>query len=78
MSEHDHGSDHEKLKIILPHLLKHNREHVDEMARWLDTASHIGLSDVACELEKVIGHMKETNECLETAIARLKEANREI
>ena len=78
MGEHEHGSDHEKLKIYLPHMLKHNKEHVDDMARWREKASHLGLDDVAKELDNVISHLNKTNECLESAIGKLDTSQTDI
>lgn len=72
MSEHEHVSDLEKLEVMLPHLLKHNREHVNEMAKWLDRAGQVGLQGVAEELRKVLGYAENINECLEAAVAKLE------
>lgn len=78
MSEHSHGADAEKLKVMLPYMLKHNREHIADMTVWRDKAGHIGLADVAQELEGVIEYLKKTNERIEAAIAMLDAAQAEI
>jgi len=40
-------NDLEKLQVLLPHWIKHNAEHADELRSWADSMQHSGKVDVA-------------------------------
>jgi len=65
--EHEH-TERDKLKIVLPHLLKHNQEHIKEMQRL---AGKTGSRDVEEELMKVIFYAEKINRHLSNAINKL-------
>ena len=50
-----------KLEKIIPYLIKHNSEHIDEHQKWMKDAQKLGLAGVADELEAVIGLLKKAN-----------------
>ncbi len=43
----------DKLRIILPHWLDHNREHGLEFKRWADDLADAGESDLADKLQQI-------------------------
>ena len=70
MHDHDHGSDSDKLKIVLPHLLKHNKEHVKDIQKWLKLSEDAGNKEIAEDFKRIIEHFEEINRYLESAIEK--------
>ena len=60
--------DIEKLTVLLPYWLKHNRQHIRDQEIWFEEAQKAGLLQIAAELEKVIDHSKMINRHIENAI----------
>ena len=67
-----HQTDIEKLKVIFPYWLNHNREHLRDQEIWLEKAKKEGLIEIGKELEKIIDHSKKINQHIRNAILRLK------
>jgi hypothetical protein len=71
--DHDHGraGGSGKLNAVLPYLLKHNREHVEDLRKWLATSRDEGLDEVAGELEEIIVLSERVSERLQAAVEKL-------
>ncbi len=65
------GSDIKKLKILLPYLIKHNNQHIQENEKWLQKAEYLGLSDVSDELRQAVEIAKNASRHLEIADRKL-------
>ena len=72
MHDHDHTLDTEKLEILLPHLLDHNREHVKDLEKWAGKAEDSGLEQIAPKLRKIVELYEEINTHFESAIEELR------
>ncbi len=57
----------DKVRVILPHWITHNREHGAEFTRWADTLEKDGHAEVADALRKAV-------EAAEDVTAKLKKA----
>lgn len=69
MHDHEHDSESGKLRIVLPHLLKHNREHVKDIQKWLRLSEKEN-SEIAEDLKRVVELFEEINRYLESAIEK--------
>ena len=69
MHDHEHDSEGGKLRIVLPHLLKHNREHVKDIQKWLRLSEKEN-SEIAEDLRRVVELFEEINRYLESAIEK--------
>ena len=72
MHEHNYHSDIRRLELGLPYLLKHNKEHVKDIEKWLKRAKTAGYNDIAQDLERVIELSQEITKCFESALRKLK------
>ena len=72
MHEHNHHSDIRKLEIGLPYLLKHNKDHVKDIEKWIKRAKVAGYDEVAEDLERVLELSQKITEYFESALRRLK------
>jgi hypothetical protein len=70
MHDHDHGSEGDKLRIVLPHLLKHNREHIKDIQKWLRLSEEAGDKGITDDLKRVVELFEEINRHLESAIEK--------
>ncbi len=61
----------EKLRILLPHWLEHNRSHQNEFQQWMDTARDEELATTVASIKKAMESMRETDKALEEALAAL-------
>jgi hypothetical protein len=57
--EHDHdknddGYHPEQIKALIPYLIKHNLDHIEDLRKWHKLAMASGFNDVANEFRKVI------------------------
>jgi hypothetical protein len=60
----------EKLQVLLPHWIEHNRGHAEECGRWADLAGQEGGAvEVALHLKAALASMKVVSEHLEKAFA---------
>jgi len=65
----------EKLTVLLPHLVTHNKEHAEELEKWAQRAEQDGEKLVAEELYHAAKHLKKTGKSLVDAISLLKGEN---
>ena len=64
-------NDIEKLRVLLPHWITHNREHGGEFASWADRARNSGAEaadDIAAQLSRAVTACQEVTDALEKAI----------
>ena len=64
--------DIKNLKTVIPYLLKHNKEHIEDIKRWLQKADGSGLNEIVNDLRKVIQLSEEINTCFEVIIKKLE------
>lgn len=57
----------EKLKIMLPHWIEHNRNHEAEFKQWAAAARTDGEAKLADLLDRAAANMAATDEILQTA-----------
>lgn len=72
--EDQHGnamSDLDKLKLLLPYLIDHNREHAEELKEWRDKAKGNGMGEVSDDLTEVIHLSDRIVEHLRKALNKL-------
>lgn len=53
----------DRLRVILPHWIGHNGEHVEDMGRWLDAAAEAG-PEAAGKLREAMTRMTQAGEAL--------------
>lgn len=58
-------TDLEKLRVLLPHWITHNREHGEEFKRWAEDIEKAGHKEVAGALKRAIEATKEATGMLE-------------
>jgi len=69
---HEHRDENvKKLEAGLPYLLKHNREHVKEMKKWIERARQARQDGVAEKLKNVLGLSMEITGLFEAALDEL-------
>ena len=56
----------EKLRVLIPHWVEHNDEHIREIERWADTAG-----EAAPEILAAVDAMREVNRSLSAALEKL-------
>ncbi len=60
----------EKLQVLLPHWIEHNRGHAEECAKWAELAEkESGTEEVASNLKAALAAMDHVSERLEKALA---------
>ena len=69
-------SEREKLKVLLPHWVTHNKEHAEEYQKWADRASGWGDMDVVSRLKTAISEMKAVNDSLTGALSTISDPQR--
>ncbi|PIU67592.1 MAG: hypothetical protein COS84_04495 [Armatimonadetes bacterium CG07_land_8_20_14_0_80_40_9] len=72
MDEHNHHSEVRALEVGLPYLLKHNKEHIEDINKWINRAKQAGYNEVANDLQKVLELSQEITKHLESALKKLK------
>jgi len=65
--------DKTKLRVLLDHWIKHNREHAQEFTDWAEKAGGFGQAAVHDEINQAAQQMNKANEFLLAALKRLKE-----
>jgi len=60
-----------RLAHLVPHWIEHNDSHVEQLEEWAEKAREAGLGAVAGEIEAAAGAMKQANEHLGDARAKL-------
>ena len=63
-------NDLAKLRILLPHWIEHNEEHVASFERWVVRARELGQEKTAQRIEEAVERMAA---CGESLVAALKE-----
>lgn len=61
----------EKLRVLLPHWIEHNRSHEAEFARWAEISRQADHEDVADLISRTIDHMRQANEELAQALDKV-------
>ena len=64
--------DIENLKTVIPYFLKHNKEHIKDIKKWLQKADDFELNEIVKDLREVIQLSEEINKCFETTIKKLE------
>ena len=64
--------DIENLKTVIPYFLKHNKEHIEDIKKWVQKADDSELNEIAEDLRKVIQFSEEINKCFEATIKKLE------
>jgi len=72
MSAQTTNPDIENLKTVIPYFLKHNKEHIKDITKWLQKADDFKLNEIVKDLRKVIQLSEEINKCFETTIKNLE------
>jgi len=72
-NQNQHRTDIEKLTVLLPYWLNHNKDHIRDKEKWLKKAENEGLIGVVDELKKAIDHSKKANRHIEQAGFRIKD-----
>ena len=62
-------NDLEKLRVMLPHWIEHNKGHGEEFAQWADKLT-AGSPEVAGLLKRAVSSLHEAHAALEDALAR--------
>lgn len=58
----------EKLRVLLPHWIGHNRGHAEECGRWSASARQAGEEAVAEYIDAAIAAMNQANDLLDKAL----------
>jgi len=70
---HEHGGEEiKKLERGLPYLLKHNREHAEDLKKWIQRAKDGHRDDIADDLQRVHELSSEITSQLESALRKLE------
>lgn len=67
----DQKTTMEKLRILLPHWVEHNRNHEAEFKKWADLVRSDGQAGLAELLDKAVASMAETDAILNKALAEV-------
>lgn len=65
----DEKTIREKLQILLPHWIEHNKNHENEFRKWADLARAEGSESLAALLDKATTSMSATDELLKTTLS---------
>jgi len=68
-------SDIEKLRILMPHWINHNNDHIRDNEKWLKKTIGLGLKDVGHELKEAIEILKKANRHIEVAHKKLQQSD---
>lgn len=71
MSEMISKTELEKLYVLLPHWIEHNRSHSSEYKKWADFARKDGQEETASFIEKAIKCMDEADNALTLAMEKI-------
>jgi len=61
----------EKLRILLPHWIEHNKEHAAEFREWAERARAAGQADAAKDLHAAANSLDQASEALASAMKML-------
>ena len=68
---HEHDENVRKLEVGLPYLLKHNREHVKDIEKWIQRTKEAHQDAVADDLQNVLRLSREITGHFEAALHEL-------
>ena len=60
----------EKLRVMLPHWIEHNRSHVKEFKKWAEIIGNEGEAEIAAFIEKAISGLTEADQVLTQALEK--------
>ena len=60
-----------KLRVLLPHWIEHNNNHIAEFRKWEGEARTVAGQEVAILLEKAISDMEATGRSLSEALEKV-------
>lgn len=58
----------EKLRVLLPHWIEHNRGHAEECGKWSAFARNAGEESVADDIDSAIAALNQASELLNKAL----------
>jgi hypothetical protein len=61
-------TDIEKLRVLLPHWMEHNKEHTAEFASWAEKLSLAGHEEIAQTIHCAAEKMQQANDTLQLAL----------
>ncbi len=61
----------EKLRVLLPHWIEHNNNHIAEFRKWEGEAREVSGEEVAQLLDKAISDMEEAGKSLSEALEKV-------
>lgn len=61
----------DKLRVLLPHWVEHNRSHKAEFVKWAAAARDEGLEEVAALIEKAVAGLDNADEALSQALSKV-------
>ena len=68
-----HLTETNKIKVMLPHWIDHNKKHIEEFVSWRNGAEKEGNSQVVALLNDAIVHLQEAGNSLTAALNELDE-----
>ncbi len=78
---HSHSQEHAvdageldgitQLRVLLPHWLAHNNEHLDDVRTWADAARTLGQTEASALMEEALRHLEAGNAQLAAALQAL-------
>ena len=72
MGDQVNNRDIKNLKTVIPYFLKHNKEHIEDIKKWVQKSDDSQLNEIAEDLRKVIQLSEEINKCFESTITKLE------
>ena len=72
MGNQVNNQDIKNLKTVIPYFLKHNKEHIEDIKKWVQKADDSQFTGIAEDLRKVIQFSEEINKCFEATIKKLE------
>jgi len=72
--KHDQAAsdDLAKLRVLLPHWIEHNQEHIESFQHWVARAREMGQDEAARQLEQAVERMAACNQALNAALQLLR------
>ena len=64
-------SDIEKLQVLLPHWLAHNKSHGAEFCQWADNISAVGDTETAALIKQAAEYLEKADKALSQALESL-------
>ena len=72
MGDQINNQDIKNLKTVIPYFLKHNKEHIEDIKKWIQKADNSQLNEITEDLRKVIQLSEEINKCFGATIEKLE------